>query len=104
MRIEVLRVPNCPNHEIVLGRLREILASESLQADITEVLVTDEASAQSLKFLGSPTVRINGRDIEPPDEKTASFGLMCRLYANGGGAPSGQRLRSAIRRARGLED
>jgi hypothetical protein len=103
MKIEVLHVPDCPNHAIALERLREILANESFQADISEVLVTDETTAQSLKFPGSPTIRINGRDIEPPDEKMASFGLMCRLYADGNGAPSNQRLRNAIRSARGLE-
>jgi len=103
MKIEVLHVPDCPNHAIALERLREILANESFQANISEVLVTDETTAQSLKFPGSPTIRINGRDIEPPDEKTGSFGLMCRLYADGNGAPSHRRLRNAIRSARGLE-
>jgi hypothetical protein len=103
MKIEVLHILNCPNQVIAVERLREILASESFQADISEILVTDETTAQSLKFPGSPTIRINGRDIEPPDEKTASFGLMCRLYADGNGAPSHQRLRHAIRRGRGLE-
>ncbi len=102
MKIEVLHIPNCPNQVIALERLREILASEGLQADISEVLVTDETTAQSLKFPGSPTVRINGRDIEPRDDKTAPFGLMCRLYADGSGAPSHQRLRNAIRRAGGV--
>lgn len=57
--------------------------------------------AHSLRFPGSPTIRINGRDIEP--QETASYGLMCRLYTDGSGAPSHQRLRDAIRRARDLE-
>jgi len=103
MKIEVLHVPGCPNHSIALRRLREILASESLQAQISEVLVTDETAAQSLKFLGSPTIRINGRDVEPHEEGTKSFGLMCRLYTDGNGAPSNQILRDAIQKARGLE-
>jgi hypothetical protein len=59
--------------------------------------------AQSLKFPGSPTIRINGHDIEPREGVTASFGLMCRLYADGNGTPSHKRLRDAIRRARDLE-
>jgi hypothetical protein len=102
MKIEVLYVPNCPNHAVALERLREILAGENFQTHISEVLVTDTSMAQMLKFPGSPTIRINGHDIEPLDEKTASFGLMCRLYA-GGNAPSHERLRHAVRRARGLE-
>ena len=103
MKIEVLYVPNCPNHAVALERLREILAGESLEAHLNEVLVSSAAMAHSLKFPGSPTIRINGRDIEPQEGETASFGLMCRLYADGDGAPSHQRLRDAIRRARDLE-
>jgi hypothetical protein len=103
MKIEVLYVPNCPNHAVVLERLREILAGESFKAHLNEVLVSSTAMAHSLRFPGSPTIRINGRDIEPQYGETASFGLMCRLYADGNGAPSHQRLRDAIRRARDLE-
>ncbi len=103
MKIEVLYVPNCPNHAVALERLREVLAGESLEAHLNEVLVSSAAMAQSLRFPGSPTIRINGRDIEPQEKATASFGLMCRLYADGNGAPSRQRLRDAIRSARKLE-
>ena len=103
MKIEVLYVPNCPNHALAVERLREILAGESLEAHLSEVLVSSAAMAHSLRFPGSPTIRINGHDIEPQDEMTGPFGLMCRLYTNGNGAPSHQSLRDAIRRARDLE-
>ena len=56
--------------------------------------------AQSLRFPGSPTIRVNGHDVEPQSESTAAFGLMCRLYSDGSGAPSQQRLRAAIEKAR----
>jgi hypothetical protein len=103
MKIQVLYVRNCPNHAVTLERLREILAGESLEAHVDEVLVSSAEMAQSLRFPGSPTIRINGRDIEPQEREAVSFGLMCRLYADGNGAPSHQRLRDAIRRARDLE-
>jgi hypothetical protein len=103
MKIQVLYVPNCPHHAVALERLREILVGESLEAHLDEVLVSTPEMAQSLRFPGSPTIRINGRDIETHERKAASVGLMCRLYADGNGAPSHQRLRDAIRRARDLE-
>jgi hypothetical protein len=103
MKIEVLYVPNCPNHAVALERLREILAGESVEAHLNEVLVSSAAMAHSLKFPGSPTIRINGHDIEPQGGETTSFGLMCRLYSNGNGAPSREKLRDAIRRARESE-
>jgi hypothetical protein len=103
MTIEVLHVPNCPNHAVALERLREILARESVDAHLNEVMVSSAEMAHSMKFPGSPTIRINGRDIEPQERETASFGLMCRLYADGEGVPTHQKLREAIRRARELE-
>jgi len=102
MKIEVLYVPNCPNHTVAIERLREILPAESFQKHVNEVLVSDAEMAQSLKFPGSPTIRVNGQDVEPQSEKTAAFGLMCRMYSDGSGAPSQQRLRAAIEKARGL--
>jgi hypothetical protein len=102
MKIEVLYVPDCPNHAVVLERLREVLSAESFQKHVSEVLVNDAAMAQALKFPGSPTIRINGQDVEPQNEHSASFGIMCRLYSDGGGAPSQQKLRSAIENAGGL--
>lgn len=99
MKIEVLYVPNCPNHALALERLREILPADSFQKHVNEVLVSDAAMAQSLKFPGSPTIRINGQDVEPQNEQ-ASFGLMCRLYSDGSGVPSQQKLCAAIEKAR----
>ena len=100
MKIEVLYVPNCPNHAVALERLREILSAQSFQKYVNEVLVKDAEMAQSLKFPGSPTIRINGQDVEPREE--AAFGLMCRLYADGSGVPSRQKLRTAIEKAGGV--
>ena len=103
MNIELLYVANCPNHAVALERLRATLSAENVQIPVNEVLVSDAATAQLLKFPGSPTIRINGHDVEPPSEQTASFGPMCRLYLDGSGAPSEKGLRAAIERARGLK-
>ena len=103
MKIELLYVANCPNHAVALEQLRVTLSAENLQTSVSEVLVSDAAMAQSLKFPGSPTIRINGHDVEPQNEQAASFGLMCRWYSDGSGVPSEQRLRVAIEQARGLK-
>lgn len=97
MLIEVLFVPGCPNHEPAVERLREALHSEAINASIQEIAVIDELMARSLKFPGSPTVRINGHDIESTPQQ--SYGLACRLYPGGTGVPSVDVLRRAIARA-----
>jgi hypothetical protein len=102
MKIEILYVANCPNHTVALDRLREVLSDEGFQAQVSEILVDNTAMARSIKFPGSPTIRINGHDVEPQTERSSSFGIMCRLYLDGSGAPSKQSLRAAIEKARSL--
>jgi hypothetical protein len=101
MNIELLNVENCPNRAVALERLRAILSAASFHTHVNEVLVRDPEMTQSLKFPGSPTIRVNGQDVEPQIERPTSFGLMCRLYSDGSGAPSQGSLRAAIEKARG---
>jgi hypothetical protein len=97
MRIEVLYVPGCPNYEPAVQRLRAVLESQSLQAEIRSVPIGSEDQAKALLFPGSPTVRINGDDVEPT--RTTVPSLSCRLYANRSGIPSEELLRIAISNA-----
>ena len=97
MKIEVLYIPDCPHHRSTVERVRHVLASQSLADEVCEVPVTTEGEAQSLDFPGSPTVRVNGRDVEPNRTFAPSFG--CRLYANGTGVPPEDMLRAAISQA-----
>ena len=62
MRIQVLYVPGCPNHEAAISSVNEVLRAEKMAAVIEEVAVSDAAVAQALRFPGSPTIRINGVD------------------------------------------
>jgi hypothetical protein len=48
MKIEVLYVPNCPNHDVALARLHDVLSPESFHKYVKEVLVVDADMAQSL--------------------------------------------------------
>jgi len=97
MKIDVLYFEDCPNHMPTLERINEILHEEGCEAEIREVLVPDVPAAQTMKFLGSPTVRVNGIDIEPAVWDRQDFGWMCRRYA--GGIPSHELIRAAIRSA-----
>jgi hypothetical protein len=98
MRIEVLYVPGCPNYQPAMALVQEVLASESLQADVHGVVVSSDVEAKVLLFPGSPTIRIDGDDVEP--SHATSFGLCCRLYADRSGVPSEEVLRLALRAKR----
>ncbi|MCL6546936.1 MAG: DUF2703 domain-containing protein [Bryobacteraceae bacterium] len=106
MRIEVLFFDGCPNHRLALERVNSALAQEGVEAEVIEVRVPDEAAARELGFLGSPTVRINGQDVEPAARGLKQFGMCCRTYFEGGrrsGAPSQEMIRAALREALGAE-
>lgn len=78
--------------------LRETLCERGLPEEIFEMEVTDSAQAEALGFLGSPTIRIDGNDIETLP-KQSQFGLSCRTYLVGGklaGVPPLDLIRSAI--------
>ncbi|MBL7492788.1 hypothetical protein I6A62_32855 [Frankia sp. AgW1.1] len=47
--------------------------------------IDDDRTAQTEKFLGSPTLRINGRDVDPTAERATGYGLQCRVYRTADG-------------------
>ena len=87
MRIEILSFEGCPNHEALLPRLRELMATAGVTADVELRRIEDVAAAERERFLGSPTLRIDGVDVEPGAADRSDFGLKCRLFA----APDGLR-------------
>lgn len=102
MLIEVLYMPGCPHHQPAVERLKNILQAIALDTPIQEIAVTDTAMACSLRFPGSPTIRINGMDAEPGSAHT--FGLACRLYSTGTGLPPEEVLQTAISTAKMREE
>jgi len=94
MLIEVLYVTGCPNHHAAVENLRSALRSAAINAPIQEIAVTDNAMARELRFPGSPTIRVDRKDVEPILQE--SYGLACRLYSNGTGVPSLEVLRRAV--------
>ena len=98
MVIEVLYVPGCPHHQPAIDSLKEVLRSATVDAPIQEIAVMDEAMASRLKFPGSPTIRIDGSDVESNHRE--SYGLACRLYSNGTGVPSREILERALAQAK----
>ena len=104
MKIELLFFDGCPNHDALLPRLRELL-NDSGAADtaIELVCVEDANEADRQRFLGSPTVRIDGEDVEPGADQRSDFGLKCRLFATPEGlrgTPPDEWVLGALERAR----
>jgi uncharacterized protein DUF2703 len=80
VKVEVFYVADCPTHRAAVELVREVLAAQGVEVEIREVLVRDERMAKELGFCGSPTIRINGRDVAGEPQDAQSFALSCRLY------------------------
>lgn len=103
MKVEILFFSGCPNHVRAVDRVREVLQQEATPADMIEVEVKDAATAQQVGFLGSPTIRVDGQDVEPAARAAGAFGLTCRTYIDGGrlaGVPPPEWIRAAVREAK----
>jgi len=79
-RVEILYFRDCPNHEPTRELVEQIAADLRVHPSIELIEVLDADSAAQLRFLGSPTVRVAGRDVEPGAETRTAFALSCRVY------------------------
>jgi hypothetical protein len=78
MKIELLYFDGCPSWENGLKNLETALQEADLTASVEMVKVTDDEGATQLKFLGSPSFRIDGHDLWP--EERENYSLSCRIY------------------------
>lgn len=96
--VEILYFEGCPNHEPARSLVERIAADLEVEPEVDLVEVPDLDAATELRFLGSPTVRVNGRDVEPGAERRREFVLSCRVYRTERGF-SGQPAEAWIRQA-----
>jgi len=78
VKVELLYFDGCPGYQALLPRLRELVGDAGGELELRSVETLDSAVAE--RFLGSPTVRVDGRDIDPTAATRDDFGLKCRLY------------------------
>jgi hypothetical protein len=101
-RVEILYFDGCPNHEAARELVEHAAAQLSIEPQIELVRVDDADGAAELRFLGSPTVRVDGRDVEPGAEERREFVFACRVYRSKrglAGQPDEAWIRSALKEA-----
>ena len=96
--IEILYFDGCPNHEPTVDLAREVVIELGLDAEIREVAVETPEAAEALRFVGSPSIRVNGVDIDPEAREQAEYALSCRMYGDAG-IPPKELLIEALREA-----
>ncbi|MFN3466321.1 MAG: DUF2703 domain-containing protein [Candidatus Brocadiales bacterium] len=80
-KIQLLHTESCHSYQEALATLKEVLKELNLPEDVDVIPVDSQERARVYKFLGSPTIKINGLDLEPELEATGNFSLdACRTY------------------------
>jgi len=100
MKVEILYFEGCPNHAPALEMVERMLNQEGIRAEVRTVEVRDIETAQALRFIGSPSVRVDGVDIKAGREEDPPF-FGCRTYTVDGktaGVPPEKWLLDALRR------
>ena len=80
MRIELLHWEGCPSTPEARELLEQVLVDRGLEATVEVREVTTQAEAEELGFPGSPTIRVDGRDVDPAGAAAARPSLTCRIY------------------------
>jgi hypothetical protein len=97
VRVSFLYYEECPSYDLALQRLRDVMADEGASAEMDVVKVETEEQARELRFVGSPTIRVDGQDIDPPSG--SGYALTCRAYRLADGRISPLPSKDMIRRA-----
>ena len=99
-RIKFLYWEECQSHDQALSRLWKVLGEDRIDAQVEVVSVRSDEEAKRLQFTGSPTILVDGRDIQPPT--TTHYALSCRAYQLEDGRisplPSEAMIRMALKR------
>ena len=86
-KIEVLFFEGCPHHGPAMELTRDVAARVAPDVQVEEVEVRNDGEARRLRFLGSPTIRVDGVDIEPEARARTEYAVSCRMYGDSGVPP-----------------
>jgi hypothetical protein len=98
--VELLYFDGCPGIERVSPMVAPL--AEAASARVVQRRIETHQEAEAERFLGSPTVRVDGVDVEPGAEQRSDYGLKCRLYQTAAGligVPQEEWVREALQHA-----
>jgi hypothetical protein len=76
LNVVVLYNEGCPATSKTVELIEECIYELGLHVELRKVLVKTREEAKEKRFLGSPTVQINGIDIDPTARDAKVFGFM----------------------------
>jgi len=96
MRARVVYFEGCPNAEPAERLVRNVAADVGVEIEVARVEVFTPEDTVRERMLGSPTIQIDGVDVEPAARDRRDYAMSCRVYAGGEGLPPRAMVRAAI--------
>lgn len=97
--VEILFFEGCPNYEPARDLVQQVASATGVHTQVRLIEIRSEVEAERLHFLGSPSVRVNGRDVEPGADQRDAFVFGCRIYRTPegfSGQPAAEWVRAAL--------
>jgi hypothetical protein len=98
MNIKLLYFSGCPSWKNTLELLTDFIESHQVQVEIKLIQVETKEEAENHQFYGSPTIKVNGKDLFPVDQ--GHYHLGCRIYKTPTGfkgSPSKEMIEEKLR-------
>lgn len=106
--VEILYFDGCPNYEPALALVVRVSRELGLEPEVRLLDVPDQQTAEQMRFLGSPTIRIGGIDVDPSTEDRSDYALACRVFQTEAGPvgpqPDERWVRAALAREAGTTE
>lgn len=99
--VEILYFDGCPNHRAAIALVERVSRELGIEPDLRLVNVRDQEAAERLRFLGSPTIRVGGVDVDPQTAEQGDYAVSCRIFqteAGFSGQPDERWVRDALLR------
>jgi hypothetical protein len=100
MIIDVLYFEGCPSRASTVQVVNDVLRDLGLGAVVREIEVKSTEDASRLRFFGSPTVQVDGEDIDPAVRGRTDYSFSCRIYGRSG-TPPRELIERAVRERMG---
>lgn len=104
INVEVLFIDGCPNVEAALQVVLAVAESLNIRINVIQTLIENPEDAETYRFPGSPTIRVEGVDVERTPGNRASYAFGCRRYKEGGVPAESDLVAAFLARKRQMEN
>jgi len=99
-RVRIVYFEGCPHAQPAAELVRGVAAELAVQVSVKMVRVRSAEEAHRKRMLGSPTLQVNGVDVEePPARGRRDYALGCRVFDGGHGIPLREMVARALAKA-----